>query len=81
MTKNRKEKVILSMKKVKRIVALLGVMVLAGMYIATLVCAFLATPATRDMFMASVVATVMIPILLYVVQLIYKWLNHRTGGK
>lgn len=69
------------MKKVKRIMALLGVVVLAGMYIATLICAFLATPATKDMFMASAVATVMIPILLYVVQLIYKWLNHRTGEK
>lgn len=62
------------MKKIKRILALLGVVLLAGMYVATLISAFLATPATRDLFLASVVATVMIPILLYVLQLIYKWL-------
>lgn len=61
------------MKKIKRILALLGVILLAGMYVATLVSAFLATPATRDLFLASVVATIMIPILLYVLQLIYKW--------
>lgn len=62
------------MKKIKRILALLGVILLAGMYVATLISAFLATPATRDLFLASVVATVMIPILLYVLQLIYKWI-------
>ncbi len=62
------------MKKIKRIAALLGVILLLGMYGATLVSAFLATPATWELFLASVVATVMIPILLYVLQLIYKWI-------
>ena len=62
------------MKKIRSIAALIGVILLVGMYVATLVSAFLATPATRDLFLASVVATVMIPILLYVLQLIYKWI-------
>ncbi len=62
------------MKKIRRIAALIGVILLVGMYVATLVSAFLATPATRDLFLASVVATVMIPILLYVLQLMYKWI-------
>lgn len=66
------------MKKVKRIAALVGVVLLVGLYAATLVSAFMATPATHDLFMASAVATVMIPILLYVLQLIYKWLGNRT---
>lgn len=62
------------MDKIRRIAALIGVILLVGMYVATLISAFLATPATRDLFLASVVATVMIPILLYVLQLIYKWI-------
>ena len=62
------------MKKIRRIAALIGVILLVGMYAATLISAFLVTPATRDLFLASVVATVMIPILLYVLQLIYKWI-------
>ncbi len=62
------------MKKFRRIAAMAGVVLLLGMYAATLVSAFLATPATRELFLASVVATVMIPILLYVLQLIYRWI-------
>ena len=62
------------MDKIRRIAALIGVILLVGMYVATLISAFLATPATMDLFLASVVATVMIPILLYVLQLIYKWI-------
>lgn len=69
------------MEKIKRIVALVGVILLLGLYGATLVSACLVTPATRDLFMTSLVATVMIPILLYVLQLIYKWLGNRTEEK
>ncbi len=41
------------MKKVKRILALIGVLVLGGLYIATLVCAFLANEHFMDMLMRS----------------------------
>ncbi|MDD7403348.1 MAG: hypothetical protein SO170_03555 [Butyribacter sp.] len=60
------------MKKAKRVLALLGVILLIGLYIMTLVSAILATPATKDFFVASVIATIMIPILLYVYQMIYR---------
>lgn len=66
------------MKKFKRIAAMAGVVLLVGMYVATLISACLATPATKDLFLASAVATVMIPILLYVLQLIYRWIGNRT---
>lgn len=63
------------MKKTKRILALAGVILLVGLYVATLISACMATPATGSLFMASAVASVMVPILLYVLQLIYKWLE------
>ena len=69
------------MKKIKRIAAMVGVVLLAGMYVATLVSACLATPATKDLFVASAAATIMVPILLYVLQLIYKWIGNRTEEK
>ena len=58
------------MKKLKRILAMLGVVLLVGLYLATAVSAILVTPATKDLFFASLIATLMIPILLYVLILI-----------
>ena len=63
------------MKRIKMIVALVAVVLLVGLYVATLISALLVTPATKELFLASTVATVMIPILLYVLQLIYKWIR------
>lgn len=60
------------MKKVKRILAMTGVIILAGMYVVTLVLAVFATPAAKDLFKASLLATLMIPILIYVYLLIYR---------
>ena len=60
------------MKKVKRIAALLGVIILVGFYVVTLISAVLATPATKDLFKASLLATLIIPIMIYVYMLIYR---------
>lgn len=57
---------------VKRIVALIAVVLLAGMYIATFVCALLATPASKSMFLGCLVMTVIVPILLWVFLALYK---------
>lgn len=63
------------MKKLKRILAMLGVVLLAGLYLATAVSAILVTPATKDLFFASLMATIIIPILLYVLMLIGRLLG------
>ena len=60
------------MKKGKRILAMIGVIILAGLYVATLISAILATPATDDFFKASLIATLIIPLLIYVYMLIYR---------
>lgn len=69
------------MKKVKRILALGGVVIILGLYIATLVSACMATPASTGLFRASIIATILVPLLIYVLQLIYKWINNETGEK
>ena len=58
------------MKRVKKVLAILGVVILVALYLTTLVSAIFATPATKDFFKASLLATIMIPILLYVYLLI-----------
>ena len=65
------------MKKVKQILALLGVIVLVGLYLATIVCALSAGENFMDMLMASLYATVIIPVLIWVYTFIYKLLKKK----
>lgn len=60
------------MKKVKQILALCGVILLIGLYVVTLILAITDSSGTLNMFFASVVATVMIPALLWIYAFIYR---------
>lgn len=60
----------------KKILAIIGIVVLVLLYVATLVAAIADSTATMDFFRASVAATILIPVLLYAYILIYKW-THR----
>ncbi len=57
-------------KTPKQIAALICVALLVGMYVATLVVAFLDFPGSDRLFQACLVATIGLPILLW----IYIWL-------
>jgi len=63
------------MKKIKKFLAVIGILVLAGLYIATIVMAFLNHPNFFDFLMASVYATVVIPVLLWAYSFIFKLTN------
>ncbi len=58
------------MQKIRRIAALIGVILLVGMYLLTLVFALIGSPASRNMLMAAIVCTVVIPVLIYAMQLL-----------
>ncbi len=68
------------MKKVKQILAILGIIILVGLYIITLVCAIMDKSETMGMFQASVFATVIIPVLLWAYQFIYKLVTKKDTG-
>lgn len=61
------------MKNIKRIAALTGVVLLVGMYVMTLLFALSGRPDASSLLMASLYATVIIPVLLYAFMLVYKW--------
>lgn len=63
------------MKKGKRILALAGVVLLAGLYLATLVSAIFTTPAAKDFFRISLLATIIIPLIIYIYMLVYHLLS------
>ncbi len=63
------------MKKLQRILAIIGVVLLVGMYLITLVFALMDSPMASRLLMASIACTVVIPVLLYAFQLVYRVLG------
>ena len=63
-------------QKIKRVLALAAVIIIALLYAATFVLSFLPGDQAKDLLMVSIVATVVIPVLLY----IYLWLFRLFKG-
>ncbi len=62
-------------QKLKRILALAGAVLLAGMYLITAVLAFVDPTASKDWLTASVICTVVIPCFLYAYILVFRYLK------
>ena len=71
------------MKKDKKsVIALLGIALLVLLYVATLVTAFLNIPNWDRLFQACIVATIGLPILLWIYLLILKdWKNRQERSR
>lgn len=63
------------MKKAKRIFALTGAVLLIGLYISTLVFTFIDTALSRKLLNVSVALTILLPVLFYGIQLMYRVLK------
>ena len=66
------------MAKTKRVLALIGVILLVGCYISTLVAALIGSKATEGLFMASLFCSIGLPIILYGYLIIIKFFKHRS---
>lgn len=64
-------------QKIKRILALLAVIIIALLYLTTLVLSFFQSEQAGELLTISIVATVVIPVLLY----IYLWLFRLIKGE
>lgn len=60
------------MDKIKRIIALAGVILLVGMYVLTLISGIMVTPYTQSLFKGCIAATIIIPVFLYAYKLVYE---------
>lgn len=67
------------MKKFKRIFALIGVILLAALYLCTLIFALIDSPWAYDLFKMSVGATILLPVVLYAMILTAKLLKHKDS--
>ena len=66
------------MKKMKRLLALITVVILVLLYAATLIFALIDSPWAFSMFKACIGMTVILPALLYIYFWIYKVLNKNS---
>ena len=66
------------MKKAKRILALIGVLLLLGMYGSTMVFALMKSPAAKGLLMGSIYCTIAVPVLLYAMNLITRRLKDKN---
>ena len=62
--------------KTTRVLAIVGIIILLGLYIFSLVAAIMAKPYANGLFLASIFATFIIPVFIYVFLLM-----SRTFGK
>ena len=69
------------MQKAKRILALAGVILLVAMYGITLVLGLTASPATKGMLTASLMCTIIIPILLYAMMLVARVFSQKNADE
>ena len=60
-------------KRIRQIFAWIGIVVLLGLYLTSLVLAFSGSPMAQALFRGSFAATVVFPILLYAMQIIYRF--------
>lgn len=66
--------------KLKKILALAGVAILALLYIITLISALLTSPATPQLFKACILASFVVPVFLYGYLLIYRLMKERADA-
>ncbi len=53
------------MKKIRRILAIIGVIALISLYVSTLIFALMDSAQSTNLLMASIAATILIPVLIY----------------
>ena len=64
--------------KLRRIVAIVGIVFLIGLYISTLVFALMKSPNAQSLLTLSIYCTVAVPVFLYAFGLVTKYLKNRN---
>ncbi len=66
------------MKKAKRVLAMIGVILLLAMYGSTMVFALMDDPAAKGLLMGSIFCTIAVPVLLYAMTLVARRLKDKN---
>lgn len=74
------------MKKIQRIIAVIGLIIIALLYILFFVLAAIGSSISQNMLISAFAATIVVPVLMYMLQLIaknksYLYENKKTDSK
>ncbi len=67
--------------KLKRILAVAGIILILSMYVIAIVSAFSDSPNSKSWLMAAVFSTVIVPIVIYTFQMVYRLLKPGDGDE
>ena len=62
----------------KQILAIVGIVLLVGMYVASLILAIIGSPMALNLLRMSFLATIIVPIFIYVILMFYKLSHKKT---
>lgn len=65
------------MKNIKRILSILVVIILAGMYVASFIFAFIDTPNALECLKISVGLTILVPVLIWIYLAMFRFIKQR----
>ena len=68
-------------RTIKRVMAILGIILIVLMYAATFIAAVFVKKYTVRLFLASMIMTMVVPLLLYAYQMTMKIFLHLNGGQ
>ena len=66
------------MKKLKQIAALVGAVLLLGMYVLAFIFSLSHSPNARNMLLAAIYCTVLVPVFLYACLLVYRYTRQKN---
>ena len=69
------------MKKMKQILAWAGIIILLGLYLVTFLLGVTGNESTKDLLMASLACTVVIPCLMYAMLLLARVLGGKSNSE
>ena len=69
------------MEKMKKILAIICVLLLLGLYILTFVMALLDSPGTMTMFWGCVLCTIFVPLAAYCFMCLHRYAMYRSGRR
>ena len=68
------------MKKTKQVLAIVGIVLLAGMYVSAFVLAFQKSPQAQFFFRLAIGATILVPVLLYLILMVARMVRPQKSA-
>lgn len=66
--------------KLRRFFAIAGIVLLAGMYIATLIFSLIQGEMAASLFRASLICTIVVPVFIYIYTMIFKNMKNKRDS-